>query len=57
MKLWECRYGLILLTAAETQHEAEEKAQNWMTANGVLYGQWLVREVKDEGEAGDRLGG
>lgn len=56
MRLWECRFGLILMTAAESQKEAEQKAATWMNENGALYGQWIVREVKDEGTASDCVG-
>lgn len=48
MKLWEARYGFVMLTAAETREEAEEKVQAWMAENNTLYGQWLIREVKEE---------
>ena len=55
MKLWEARYGLVMLVGAETRAEAEENLHDWMEKYG-LPGQWLIREVKDEGEASDCVG-
>lgn len=47
MKLWEARFGMVLMVGAETREEAERKVAEFAKGKGAMkYGQWLLKEKK-----------